>query len=39
LRVMDGIATDQPNPNGELPLPEPYDKASCRPEPERPGDV
>src|SRR5215813_12501388 len=35
--VIKGSARLQPKPNGPLPAPESYDRASCGPKPERPG--
>ena len=39
MRVIEGRERLQPNPNGPLPAPESYDRDSCGPKPERPGEV
>jgi hypothetical protein len=37
FRVIEGSDKVQPNPNGQLPAPESYERESCGPNPERPG--
>src|SRR5713226_3414029 len=39
FRVIEGSARLQPKPNGPFPEPESYDRDSCGPKPERPGEV
>jgi hypothetical protein len=39
FRVMAGMPSVHPRPNGPLPFPESYDSVSWGPKPARPGDV